>query len=196
MAQDTIAFMTALGIDSAHLVGWSDGSLVGLLVALRRPELVRKLVLIGQYVSLEGATPEGRELMARFTPETLPPMLEHLYAAVSPDGPEHFRVVFDKMAPLWRNPTGIAVSDLAGVTAPTLVLLGDDDLLTIEHAAAVQRALPDSQLAVVPGASHALPMEKPELTNRLVLDFLADEQVPKMMAISDLLGNLTDPAGP
>jgi hypothetical protein len=49
------------------------------------------------------------------------------------------------------------------------------------------RALPDAQLAVVPGTTHALPMEKPELTNRLILDFLATEQVPKMMALSQML---------
>jgi pimeloyl-ACP methyl ester carboxylesterase len=47
--------------------------------------------------------------------------------------------------------------------------------VTIEHAAAMQRALPDSQLAVVPGATHGLPMEKPEAVGRLVLEFLAAE---------------------
>src|SRR5207249_7490647 len=97
---------------------------------------------------------------------------------------------FDKLVPTWRSGAGIALSELAGVTAPTLVLLGDDDLLTIEHAAAVQRALPSAQLAVVPGTSHALPLEKPELVNRLILDFLAVEQVPKMMALGDLLAHL------
>ena len=49
------------------------------------------------------------------------------------------------------------------------------------HAAALAGAIPDAQLAVVPGTSHALPMEKPVIVNQLVLDFLADEQVPKMM---------------
>src|SRR6476661_7081003 len=55
MAQHTIAFMDVLGIESAHLAGWSDGALVGLLVAMRRPKLVRKLVLIDQFVTLDGA---------------------------------------------------------------------------------------------------------------------------------------------
>src|SRR4051794_33250491 len=72
MAQDTIAFMEALGISSAHLVGWSDGAIVGLLVALHRPDLVRKLVLIGQAVNHEGATPEVNRLMANFTQQDLP----------------------------------------------------------------------------------------------------------------------------
>ena len=55
MARHTIAFMDALGIESAHVAGWSDGALVGLLVALRRPLLVRKLALIDQFVTLDGA---------------------------------------------------------------------------------------------------------------------------------------------
>jgi len=191
MAGDTIAFMEAMGLQSAHLAGWSDGALVGLLVAMRRPEAVRKLVLIGQYVNIDGAREEGMALLHAFTTETFPPMFRQMYAAVSPDGPEHFDVVFDKLAPLWRGDPGIALDDLAAVTAPTLVLAGDDDVLTIEHAAALARALPDAQLAIVPGTSHGLPMEKPEVVNRLLLDFLADEQTPKMLVISEMLAAMS-----
>jgi pimeloyl-ACP methyl ester carboxylesterase len=182
MADDTIAFMDALAIGRAHLVGWSDGALVGLIVALRRPDLVSKLVLIGQPVTLDGARPEYAAMLEQMTPDSFPPMLQEAYAAVSPDGADHFAVVFEKCRALWASETGIAVADLAAVAVPTLILLGDDDLPTIEHAGALQRALSDSQLGVVPGASHGLPMEKPELTNWLILDFLAAEQVPKMMA--------------
>jgi pimeloyl-ACP methyl ester carboxylesterase len=100
-------------------------------------------------------------------------MLRALYAAASPDGPEHFGVVFDKLASLWRTDPGVDFSRLERLTAPTLVLLGDRDMISLEHAAAMQRALPEVQVGVVPGATHGLPMEKPELTNRLLLDFLA-----------------------
>jgi pimeloyl-ACP methyl ester carboxylesterase len=191
MAADTIAFMEAVGIESAHLAGWSDGAIVGLLVAMQRPELVRKLVLIGQYVNLDGAREEGKALMEAFTVETFPPMFRQMYAAVSPDGPQHFTVIFEKLTPLWRGDPGIALADLADVTSPTLVLAGDDDVLTIEHAAALAQALPDAQLAIVPGTSHALPMEKPDLVNRLLLDFLAEQQVPKMLVISELLAAMS-----
>src|SRR5205823_3924352 len=54
MARDTIAFMDAIDLDSAHILGWSDGASVGLLTALHRPDLVRKLVLIGQPANLDG----------------------------------------------------------------------------------------------------------------------------------------------
>jgi pimeloyl-ACP methyl ester carboxylesterase len=185
MAEDTIAFMEAVGLPSASLAGWSDGALVGLLVAMRRPDLVRKLVFIGESLSAEGARPEAVAQLASMTPESFPPMLVQLYAAVSPDGPDHFRVVFDKLVALWRNHPTIAFGELASVAAPTLVLLGDDDIPTVEHASAMQRALPVSQLAVVPGASHGLPLEKPELVSRLILDFLAEAQTPELMPFSE-----------
>jgi pimeloyl-ACP methyl ester carboxylesterase len=181
MAQDTIAFMEALGTSSAHLVGWSDGAIVGLLVALRRPDLVRKLVLIGQAINHAGYTPEGERQLENLTRQDIPPMLGELYASVSPDGPDHFGVVFDKLHQLWMNEPMIELGQLDRVAAPTLVLVADDDIgSTVEYAAAMRDALPDSQLAVVPGTSHAALMEKPEIVNRLILDFLAPEQVTKM----------------
>jgi pimeloyl-ACP methyl ester carboxylesterase len=180
MAQDTIAFIEAVGIERAHIVGWSDGALVGLLVALWRPELVGKLVLMAQSVNWEGVRPELAQFVGHMTKEMVPPHLKQAYDALSPDGPEHLDAVLDKMLQLWNTDPAFPLSDLERVAAPALVLAADDDItLSIEHAAAMQRALPDSQLAVVPGASHAMPMEKPELVNRLILDFLADDQVEK-----------------
>lgn len=172
MAADTIAFMEAAGIDSAHLVGFSDGALVALLIAMQRPELVRRLVMIGQPVNHELMEPTARAIMDSLSADVLPPMLRQLYAAASPDGPQHFDVVFDKLAALWRTDPGIEFTQLEQVAIPTLVLLGDEDLISLEHAAAIRRALPSGHVGVVPGATHGLPMEKPEMTSRLVLDFL------------------------
>jgi pimeloyl-ACP methyl ester carboxylesterase len=66
-------------------------------------------------------------------------------------------------------------------TPSTLIGAADDGMLTLEHTAAMQRTLPDAQVAVVPGTSHMLVLEKPDLVNRLILDFLATEQVHKLM---------------
>jgi pimeloyl-ACP methyl ester carboxylesterase len=186
MAQHTIGLIDALGIESADLAGWSDGALVALLVALRRPKLVRKLVLIDQYVCLSGAADGYEAFMERLTVDTAPPMLREMYSALSPDGPEHFPVVFDKLHAAWTAETGIDVSDLGNVAAPTLVLYGDDGGVMLEHAADVYRALPDAQLAIVPGTSHGLPIEKPHIVNELIIDFLADEQAPKLFTLDDV----------
>jgi len=176
MAEDTVAFMDALDIGRAHLVGWSDGAVVALHVALQRPELVRKLVLIGTVVNFDGMAAEARETLAGpgLTPEILPPFLRELYANVSPDGPDHFDVVFDKLSATWKVEPSFELSELAGLEMPTLVMVGDRDVVTVEHAAAMQRAIPDARLAVVPGADHGFPMVAPELVSGPVLAFLSE----------------------
>jgi pimeloyl-ACP methyl ester carboxylesterase len=172
MARDTTAFTDALDIRDAHLVGYSDGAVVALHVALERPDLVRKLVLIGTAVNHDGYPAQAREELTRMTPEMLPPFLRTLYAAVSPDGPEHFDVVFEKLTATWKTEPSFDLSELERIAAPTLIMLADADVVTLEHAVAVQQAIPEAQLAVVPGTSHGLPMEKPEVVSTLVLDFL------------------------
>lgn len=182
MARDTIAFMDALGLRSAYVVGWSDGANVGLEMALLRPDLVRKLVFISAFADQSGMATEMQAMSANLGPESLPPMLREAYDALSPDGPEHFPIVFEKVAAVWKSEPRHSLTDLAGVSAPTLVMLADADVVSIEHAAAVQRAIPDAQLAVIPGTDHLLLFEKPEVVNRLIIDFLADEQAPKLMS--------------
>ena len=151
MADDTIAFIDALGIGPAHLVGWSDGANVAMIVAIRRPDLVRKLVVIGTAVNISGAKPWAQALTEHFTVEHLPPMLIDEYAALSPDGRDHFPVVFDKLARAIID-TPQTLQDLAGISAPTLIMAGDDDLVTVEHQEAMRAAVQDGQLAIVPGS--------------------------------------------
>jgi pimeloyl-ACP methyl ester carboxylesterase len=91
-------------------------------------------------------------------------------------------VVFEKIARMWASEPQMTADDLEHIAAPTLVILGDDDVLTVEHAATMVATLPDAQLAVVPGTDHGLLFEKPDLVGRLFLDFLADEQPPKLMS--------------
>ena len=74
-----------------------------------------------------------------------------------------------------EEPT-LTVADLAGYPGPALVMVGDDeDEIPMEHILALRQGLPRSQLAVVPGAGHGLPVDKPELFNRLVVDFLTGD---------------------
>lgn len=173
MAEDTAAFVDSVGDGPAHLVGWSDGAAVAALVAMRRPDLVKKIVLIGQYFTLDGMTPECAALLDRV--DMLAAMFRPQYDPLSPDGAGHFPVVFAKMCRLWQQEPNIPLHELARIKAPTLIMQGDRDLLDIRHTAAVAEAIPDTQMAVVPGASHAAPIEKPDLVNRLILDFLADD---------------------
>ena len=172
MAADTVAYLERLELAPAHLVGWSDGAVVALLVALTRPDLVRSLVVIGTALTEDGLPAEMRPLPERLPVDVLPPFLREMYAAVSPDGPEHFDVVFDKLSPSWTALPYVDLSELPRIATPTLVMAGDRDMVTPEHAAAVAQAIPQGRLAIVPG-DHAVPLEKPGLVGDIVLDFIA-----------------------
>lgn len=110
-------------------------------------------------------------------------MLRGLYEAVSPDGPGHWPVVFGKFTQMVSTQPPITAERLGRIGAPTLVIAGDDDLITLEHTALIFRAIPNAELAIVPGTSHCLTMEKPELVNRIVLDFVEKEPVPTFMPL-------------
>ena len=124
MARDTIAFMEALGTGPAHLVGWSDGGYVATELALARPDLVRRLVLIGTAANADGYTTETREGNEHLTLDSLAPFVRQAYDRLSPDGPEHFPIVFEKLAAVWRTEPDHALADLSALTMPTLLAAG------------------------------------------------------------------------
>jgi len=163
----------------AHLVGWSDGGIVALLVALRRPELVGKIVTIGANYHYDGVHDVPEEPW----PELFAEMADS-YGERSPDGPEHFPVVVDKWLPMTASEPTLTVDELSTITVPALVLSGDDDLVRLEHTCALYAALGDSRLGIVPGTSHGLPMERPAEVARLILEFLAmDGPPPTLMPL-------------
>ena len=172
MADDTVAYLDRVVGGPADLVGWSDGAVVALLVARRRPELVGRLVLIGQYYNSSGKVSGGLVERLGAGGDQVMGFLRGEYDQVSPDGPEHFPTVYEKTLAMLATEPELDLASLAAVAAPTLVLQGDRDEVTLEHGAAVAAALPNGRLAVLPG-THALPVEAPEVVNALLEWFLA-----------------------
>jgi pimeloyl-ACP methyl ester carboxylesterase len=172
MADDTVAYLDGVIGGPAHLVGWSDGAVVALLVAQRRPDLVDRLVLIGQYYNSSGRVPGGLVDQLKAGGDQVMGFLRGEYDRVSPDGPEHFPVVYAKTLRMLATEPELELPSLAAVAAPTLVLQGDRDEVTLEHGAAIGTSLPHGRFAVLPG-THALPVENPEVVNALLLWFLA-----------------------
>jgi pimeloyl-ACP methyl ester carboxylesterase len=181
MAIETITVLDQVN-DAAHLVGFSDGGIVALLVALARPDLVRSMVLIGVNYHFDGLVPgvfddvgPDSELVAFTRPG---------YAERSPDGADHFPVVVAKAAAMLNSEPTLTSDDLARITVPALVLVGDDDITLPTHTWSLYESLPNSQLAVIPGTSHTAPYEKPALIAQVVTDFLRNGgDVSTMMPI-------------
>jgi pimeloyl-ACP methyl ester carboxylesterase len=116
------------------------------------------------------------------TPEP-PAFFARLYGELSPDGPDHFDVVAAKLDRLHTEEPALTAGELANVGCRTLVMLGDDDEVVLEHAIAMYRGLAQAELAIVPGTSHGLLVEKPALCNTIIVDFLSNEPVPTMAPI-------------
>jgi len=184
MAAHMIGFLETVVAQPAHLVGWSDGGIVGLLIAIARPDLLRKLVVIGTNFDTSGVVPGFEEGLVATPPDAEDiAMLRQLYQASSPDGSEYWPVVFDQFKAMITTGLHIPVSELRRIRARTLVIAGDDDMVSLEHTTELFRAIADAELAVVPGASHLLLMEKPELVNSIIVSFLEQDPSPTMMPI-------------
>src|SRR6266566_1675809 len=151
-----------------------DGAVVAMLVALRRPDLARQLVLISGGFHHDGLMPGMDQLDVDEVVKFAGPA----YGEVSPDGAEHFPVVVEKIARMAAEEPALPQSELRGVTSRTLVMFGDDDLITLEHVIAMYEGIPNAELAVVPGTSHFLLQEKPALCNTIIVDFLTTQPVP------------------
>jgi pimeloyl-ACP methyl ester carboxylesterase len=177
MAGDTVAFLSTVVGGPAALVGQSAGAVVALLTALARPDLVTRLVLIS------GAFHQDGWLLPPATPADIPQIIYDQHASVAPAGSSLASVIDRIAASAHAGDLALAPADLRAVTCPTLVMVGDDDAVSLEHTLALYRALPSAELAVVPGTSHTLLIEKPDLCTDLVKAFLSDPPTPTHMPI-------------
>jgi len=176
MAADTIGFLEEVIEAPVSLLGVSDGATVALTVALRRPDLVRRLVLVAGVFHHDGwddGVLDGEP----------PDFLEASYSELSPDGPEHYAVVVAKLADLHAEQPAFTAVDLCQVRCRTLVMVADDDEVRLEHALAMYRAIADAELAVIPGTSHGLLVEKPELCNQMIESFLTTDPITTLAPI-------------
>ena len=179
MTDDTIAFLETVVGQPADLVGHSDGAFVAMLVAMQRPELVNRLVMISGGFSKSGEAAPDME----WDVDQIAAFLGPAYGEVSPDGADHFKVVATKVGEMAAVEPALQASELAEVTCRSLVMFADDDLVTPQHMVDMYDALPNAELAIVPGTSHFLTQEKPELVNKIVVDFLTKEPVPTVAPI-------------
>lgn len=186
MADQTIAFIEHLG-RRVHVVGHSDGGNVALLVVLRRPDLVRRAVVVGANYHHAGLMPLQPMLVG--TPGFDEWALK--YGAHSPDGVAHAATIVEKTNRLFATEPTLTTDDLARIARPTLVMAGDDDVATLAHTCSMYEAIPEAQLAILPGTSHALLKERPKESVRIIRHFLGakrplETSMPVRRAASDV----------
>jgi pimeloyl-ACP methyl ester carboxylesterase len=169
--KEAIAYLEDVIKEPAHLVGASDGGVIALMVAIERPDLVKSLITIGGNYHYSGVDYEMAE--PAVSEEDLAQYIE-----ISPDSPHTLLEKITRMIAIWAVEPDISIVDLGKISCPVLVVSGDDDLISLKHTQELYEAIPLAQLAVLPGTSHLLVKEKPELFNTLMVQFLKDLSYP------------------
>lgn len=174
MVDDTAEALAQLRVDRADVFGWSDGGIVALGLALAAPDLVRRVAIIGAGSGPEAEAPGFRERMRNVSPdnENLAAFREH-YEKVAPD-PAGWPALVAKVRDNYLDFRGWDESRLRTLAAPLMVMLGDRDIVTLEHAVKLQRIVPHGRLAVLPGCDHSAPVTRPDWVASMLLDFFGD----------------------
>ena len=183
-AQDTIALLRHLRTEQADFFGYSSGGAVALEIALRSPALVRKLVWAGgTSYRRDGLYPELLAAGEAMKPEDLDGSpFQQAYASIAPH-PEHWHRLVAKITDFDRATIGWPREAIASAKAPTLLIIGDSDIVRPEHVVEMFRllgggvvgdlvGLPRSQLAVLPGTTHVTLVDRAQWLASMITEFL------------------------
>lgn len=182
LADDVAGLMGAIGVEKADVFGVSMGGAVALHVAVRHPAVVRKLVVVSAGYNNDGFQPGHVDMMKMITAEMLagsPIQADYLRLAPNPD---NFPVLVQKVG-LLPTTKALSAQDIQAISAPTQLILGDADVITLEHAVGMFRllggggngaltGLPNSRLAVLPATTHIGILSRVELLNSMMTEFL------------------------
>ena len=170
---EAIAYLEDVVREPAHLIGHSDGAIIALMVAMKRPDLVKSVVLFGGLFHFSGTLP-----MPEFDGNISQDDRDE-YAITSPDAPDTLEAKIRKMFAIWYSEPTYTVEDVATVSCPALVIVGDDDVISHHHTIEMYEALPQGQLAVIPAASHQANKEKPAIFQMFIREFLSNLEFPQ-----------------
>jgi pimeloyl-ACP methyl ester carboxylesterase len=170
MADDYLALLDHLGIDQVALVGWSDGGIIGLDIAIRHPERLSRL-----FAFAANYTPEGVKASVADDP-TFNAYIERAgkeYARLSPT-PDEFDAFVEQISQMWATEPNYTREQLKAITVPTVIFDGDhDEAIEPAHTAEMAELIPGAKLVIMKDASHFAMWQQPDAFNATVLDFLA-----------------------
>ncbi|MDX2049364.1 MAG: alpha/beta hydrolase [Chitinophagaceae bacterium] len=168
-------FIDSLKIDSGYVIGWSDGAIVSLLLANRRADKIKKVIAVGANNGIRGfVIPDGFPLDS-----IRPPSLDY-WANLNKKDIEWYNTLTPKKD--WKamvNNLNMMVYDKEyfpnsvydRINIPVMIVLGDRDMISIEHGLEMHRLIMNSQFSVLPNTSHDVFAERPDLINQMAIDF-------------------------
>ena len=171
MASDMSELIEKLKLGSVYVVGWSDGGNIGLELGLNHPDKIKKLITFGANFTWENfIVPPDSVTMDPNDPliVKVSPILQKYKAGMDKITPE----IKKKLSTLMEKFPNLTEEQLRQIKIPVLVVAGDHDLIKIDHTVTLFKNLPHAQLFIVPGASHTVVIEQPELINSEIIKFL------------------------
>jgi pimeloyl-ACP methyl ester carboxylesterase len=176
LASDVVGLLDHLGIDRAHVFGHSLGGAVTLELGINYPSRVRSLVPASASVRPDGLHEDLTDPARQATSARMPTQqdfadFQQAYQRLSPH-PERFHEFLTALSQSAADTRGWSDEQLAAITAPTLLVLGDRDFTTVEHGALMQQLIPGSQLAVLPGTTHMQVTRRADLLLPMLARFL------------------------
>jgi len=186
LADDVAGFMDAVGLKKADIFGYSMGAIAGLQLVIRHPEKVNKLIAASVAYDLDGWQPEFTAAIPQMTVEMIVKMpFAEDYRKLAPD-PDGFPELVKKLIALEKEPMAWE-KEVKALKTPVLIITGDSDVNTLEHAVAMfkllgggimgdmGKPLPASRLAVLPATSHTAVITQTELLPSVIEPFLRGE---------------------
>ena len=179
-ADDVTALLKYLKIEKADFFGFSNGGNTSMQIAIRHPELVRKLIVASSFYKRDGLYPQFWEFMNDASLESMPQGLKDAYKKVAPN-PDDLIKMHDKDAKRMVEFKDWKKEDIQSISVPTLIIISDADVVMPEHAVEMMRLMPHANLSILPGlhgeyiGEATVSKEKsrvPELTVAMVEEFL------------------------
>lgn len=149
-ADDVVTLLLSLGIEKADFLGFSNGATTALHIAIRYPQLVHKIILASPLAKRNGVPAWFWEMMKNASLDNMPEQLKTAYKQVAPDS-NKLQIMHDRDVKRMLQFKDIPDEQIQSVQAPTLIIIGDKDVITVEHATELSQKLADAALALIPG---------------------------------------------
>ncbi|MGE3872374.1 MAG: alpha/beta fold hydrolase [Parvibaculaceae bacterium] len=169
MAKDVIALMDYLKIDKASIVGWSDGGIIGLDIAMNYPDRLDRLFAFGANTNVAGLKPDVDKdpVFAKYIEQT-----GKDYERLSKT-PKEFDAFVTQIGQMWATQPDYKPDELARIKSPVAIADGEhDEAIKQEHDIEMAKAIPGAKLVILPGLSHFAMLQDPAAFNHAVLEFL------------------------
>ncbi len=172
MTDDIVALLDALKIPKADIVGWSDGAIIGLDMAMRYPDRVARVFAFGANTQTSGLNDdvEKAPVFAAFVARA-----GEEYARLSPT-PDQYNAFHTQIGKMWETEPNWTDAQLRSIKPPVLVADGDhDEAIKREHTEYIAATIPGAGLLILPNVSHFAFLQDPAMFNAALLHFLGDQ---------------------